>query len=97
MYVLLSLTKSFLHAHVQGTIMGGIKAASYSLSLSSTDGIEEPPSNILFATSFTRSMNTITLNISQPLPRRRLWNYQVLAMGCSEHPLTNLLELSKFS
>ena len=89
------LTKTFLH--VQGTIMGGIKSASYSLSSSSIDGIEESPSNMLFVTSFMQSTNTITMNVSQPLPRRRLWNYQVLAMGCQEHPLANSLKLSKSS
>ena len=81
----------------QGFIVGDLEPASYSLSLSSIDGIEESPINMLFATSFTRDTYTITVHVSQPLPLRRLWNYQVLAMGCPEHPLTNLLELSKFS
>ena len=29
-----------------------------------------------------------------PLPFRRLWNYTVLANGCTEHPLTNSTLLS---
>lgn len=60
-----------------------------------TDHGEQP--NVVFSTSFTRNTNTITVHVSQPLPRRRLWDYQVLALGCHQHPLTNLLELSKSS
>lgn len=52
---------------------------------------------MLFLTTFTQDANTVTVHVSQPLPRRRLWRYQVLALGCREHPLTNLLELSKSS
>jgi hypothetical protein len=77
----------------QGTD-GGIKPVSYSLFLSSVDGIEEFPNNVTLPTSFIQD---VTLDVIQPLPRRRLWNYQILALGCSQHPATNLLELSKFS
>ena len=81
----------------QGTVVGGIEPASYSLILSSIDGIEGPPSNTSLATCFrcTRGPNTVTLNVSRPLPRRRLWNYQILALGCQEHPISDLQELSK--
>ena len=81
----------------QGTVVDGIEPTSYSLILSSIDGIEEPPSNTSIATNFTRGPSTVTLNVSQPLPRRRLWNYQILALGCREHPISDLQELSKYS
>ena len=82
---------------MQSTIIGKIKPASYSLSLTSIDGIEEPPSNMLFATSYTCNINTVTLNVSEHLPRRRLWNYQVLPLSCGQYPITKFLELSKCS
>ena len=75
---------------------GGIEPASYSLSLTSIDGIKEL-FNISLATSFTQDMNKIILSVNQPLPHRRLWNYQILALGCVEHPITNSLRLSKSS
>ena len=81
----------------QGTIDGEVKPASYSLLMSSIDGTNEPPNNASLATSFKRSVDTVTLNVSRPLPRGRLWNYQILALGCNEHPITNLQELSKCS
>ena len=81
----------------QGTVVDGIDPTSYSLILSSIDGIEGPPSNTSLATSFTRGPNTVTLKVSGPLPRRRLWNYRILALGCQEHPISDLQELSKCS
>ena len=83
-----------MHA-LQNTIVGGIEPTSYSLSLTSIDGIGEPRNNI--ATSFMRDVDSTTLNVGQPLPRRRLWSYQVLALGCIENPVTNSFLLSKSS
>ena len=62
----------------------------------SIDGTEEL-SNTPFATSFTQDTNTnsTTLTVSQPLPYRRLWNCQILALGCSEHPITSVFEISE--
>ena len=65
----------------------------------SIDGTEELPIKI-FAMSFTQDVNTntnsTTLTVSQSLLYRKLWNCQILALGCSEHPITNLFEISKF-
>ena len=77
----------------QGT---GVKPASYFLNLTSIDGTEEL-SNTIFATSITQdtTTNSTTLRASQSLPYRRLWKYQILALGCSEHSITGLFEISK--
>ena len=45
----------------------------------------------------TSLVRDATLEVACPLPRRRLWNYQILALGCSGSPVTNLSELSKIS
>ena len=76
--------------------VAGVEPASYSLNLTSIDGTEEQP-NTTSATSLTQDTSSTTLNVSQPLPRGRLWNYQILALGCSEHPVTDFFELSKCS
>ena len=62
----------------------------------SIDGTEVL-SNTLFAMNFTQdsNVNSITLRVSQPLPYRRLWNRQILALGCSEHPMTSVFDISK--
>ena len=78
-------------------MVGDLEPDSYSLSLSSIDGIKDPPNIELFTAGSIRGTITVTLHVNQPLPRRRLWNYRVLALGCNEHPLTNLLELSKYN
>ena len=64
----------------------------------SIDGTEEL-SNTIFATTFTQdtNANSTTLTVSQSLSYQRLWNCQILALGCSEHPITNLFEFSKSS
>ena len=62
------------------------------------DEIEELSNeDIIFETSFAQDTSSTNVNISESLPRRRLWNYQILALGCSQHPVTSLLELSKSS
>ena len=60
------------------------------------DGTEEL-SNTIFAMSFTldTNVNSTTLTVSQPLPYQRLWNCQILALSCSEHPITSVFEISE--
>ena len=74
----------------QGT---GVEAALYFLTLTNIDETEKLNS----AKTFTLNANNTNLSVVQSLPYRRLWNYQVLALNCSEHPVTSLLELSKSS
>lgn len=74
----------------------GIEPASYSVALTAIDEIEEL-ANAILETNFVQDTNSTNLRVIQPLPRRRLWNYHVLALNCSEHPVTNLLEFSKSS
>ena len=76
-----------------------VKLASYFLNLTSIDGTEELSNTIIFATSFTQdtNANSTTLRVNQSLPYRRLWNCQILALGCSEHPITDSFEISKSS
>ena len=75
---------------------GGIEPASFFLSLSSIDDFEDTSNDdMLFATNFTSSNDAVTLKVRPPLQQKRLWNYQVLALGCRGHPVTNVFELSK--
>ena len=74
----------------------GIEPVSYSLALTAVDEIEEL-ANATLETSFVQDSNSTNLSVIQPLPHRRLWNYHVLALNCSEHPVTSLLEFSKSS
>lgn len=66
---------------------------SYSVLLVSIDGIDEE-TVIHMATIDEMIGNSVKLGI-QPLPRRRRWNYAVIAYDCSQHPLTSTAELSK--
>ena len=72
----------------QGT---GVEAALYSLTLITIDETE----TLTSAKKFTQNANNTNLSVVQSLPHRRLWNYQVLALNCIQHPVTSLLELSK--
>lgn len=85
-----------IYSIIQDTIVGGIEPTSYFLSLSSIDGIKEQP-NALISTSFIQDSSSLILNVNQPLSLNRLWKYKVLALGCIENPVTNMLELSKCS
>ena len=40
--------------------------------------------------------NFVVLSLTMKLRRRSLWNHRVLAYGCSQHPMTNVSELSEF-
>ena len=65
----------------------------------SIDGTEELPNLTMFTMTNTQdtNANSTTLMVSQPLPRQRLWKYQILALSCSKHPITNLFGISKSS
>ena len=65
---------------------------SYSLSLYPVDGLTEPP--LLLPTTFTRGISSLALSVVKALPRRRLWECEVLASNCSENLLTDSFELS---
>ena len=75
--------------------VGGIEPGSYSLSLNPIDGLTEPP--LLLQTTFTRGIFSLALSVVKALPRRRLWGCKVLASTCSENPVTDSFELSKYS
>ena len=51
--------------------------------------------SLFVETDNKRRGELIVLNVIMKLQIKRLWQYRVLAYGCSQHPMTNLSELSE--
>ena len=78
---------------VTAVIQGKIEPASYSLSLSSIDGVKNPDSFSSLPVGVVPQENDVVLNVT--LPRRRLWNYTILPHNCSD-AISDIAELSKY-
>ena len=52
--------------------------------------------SLFVETDNKRRGELIVLNVIMKLQIKRLWQYRVLAYGCSQHPMTNLSELSEW-
>ena len=67
---------------------------NYSVLLVSIDGLVE---ETMIHELAIDEMSDSSLTLSIPdIPRRRLWNYTMLAYDCGQHPLLDTSELSKF-
>ena len=66
---------------------------SYSLLLVSTDGIDEDP--MILDVEMNELVGNFVKFSAQGLPRRRRWNYTVLAYECNQQPLTKTAKLSE--
>ena len=66
---------------------------SYSLLLVSTDEIDEDP--MILDVVMNELVGNFVSFSAQGLPRRRRWNYTVLAYECNQQPLTRTAELSE--
>ena len=62
------------------------------MSSTSLDGQNDDETKHLISDMDIINMSLVIFRVS--LPFRRLWNYTVLARGCTEHPLTNSTLLS---
>ena len=71
---------------------GHVYANSYAISLNSLDKDYDKE------TSFEQTIlavNETSVVFQLTLPFRQLWNYTVLALGCKQHPVTEMTLLSK--
>ena len=73
---------------------GSVEPTLYILALLSADSLTDSR-QLQVATSTTTDSSIVALDVSQPLPEKRLWECQVLAFNCDNHPISIPFGLSK--
>ena len=81
--------------HVTAVIQGEIEPASYSLSLSSIDGVNDSLTDSFSSlpAGVISQESGVILNVT--LPRRRLWNCTILPNNCT-NTISDIAKLSKY-